>query len=71
MPVNDSLFFTFAVSISITLKYPNTEALDLFICVVIVGLAVGYFLNTKIEDLKIAIEPTPIVEVVEEAGPYD
>lgn len=32
-----------------------------------VGVMLGYFLNTKIEDLKTLIEPTPIVEVVEGA----
>lgn len=34
--------------------------------ILVVGLTLGYFLNTKLEDLKIMIDPTPIVEVVED-----
>ena len=33
--------------------------------ILVVGLTLGYFLNTKIEDLKILVEPDPIVEVIE------
>ena len=33
-----------------------------------VGVTLGYFLNTKLEDLRILIDPTPIVEVVEEVN---
>ena len=34
--------------------------------ILVVGLTLGYFLNTKIEDLKILVEPDPIVEVIED-----
>jgi len=36
------------------------------VVVIIVGLVLGYFINTKLEDIKSIIEPEPIVEVIEE-----
>ena len=44
----------------------SDEAKIIMLVVVVVGLAVGYFLNAKIEDLKTLIDPAPIVEVVED-----
>jgi len=34
--------------------------------IMVVGVALGYFINTKLVDIKTIIDPTPIVEIVDE-----
>lgn len=35
--------------------------------ILVVGVTLGYFLNTKLEEIRTLVEPAPIVEVVEGA----
>jgi len=44
----------------------SDEGKIIIVFIVLVGLALGYFLNTKLEDIKAIVEPVPIVEVLEE-----
>ena len=50
-------------------KQKLSDDTKIIIAVVLLGIvALGYFMNTKFEDLRSLIEPTPIVEVVEGVG---
>ena len=54
-------------------KKLSDEGKIIITVVIIVGLVLGYFLNTKLVDLQnlLTPEPNPIVEVIEEVNNYE
>lgn len=47
-------------------KKLTDEGKIIVLVIIIVGLALGYFLNAKLVDIKNTIEPAPIVEVIDD-----